>query len=179
MRSPTIAAGLAIAALSAPALAQSNPFEFTFSYANSLTLATGSVSATDNGNGSFTATSGTLTISGTSFDGVYSLWQNPLAPATSLSPSGAFIVDNQVFPSSSSLFNVYGLLFTNGSREINLWGNGDGNPWSLWSSAGAGAGYDYSNDQVTLVTEVGPSVPTPGALALASLGGFLAFRRKR
>lgn len=176
----TIAA-LIIAAAAAPSLAQSEPQQFAFTYSDAITLATGSVNATPNGDGSFTAFSGTLTITGSSFDGVYTLWQNPLAPSTSYSPSGRFIVDNQVFPSSPSLLTVYGLLFVSESREVNIWGNGDGNPWSLWSSAGSG--YDYSNDQGSLVYTEGaappPSVPTPGTIAFAAAGLLLIARRKR
>lgn len=170
-------AALILAAAASPVLAQEQAFSFT--YSDAITLATGTINAAPNGDGSFTAFSGTLTITGSSFDGVYTLWQNPLAPSTAYSPSGRFIADNQVFPNSPSLLNVYGLLFVNDTREVNIWGNGDGNPWSLWSSAGSG--YDYSNDHGTLTyTDAPPpSVPTPGAVACAAAGLLLIARRKR
>lgn len=181
----TIAA-LVIAAAAAPAIAQNQEQgesqEFTFTYSDAITLATGTLNATPNGNGSFTAFSGTLTITGSSFDGFYTLWQNPVAPSTSYSPSGRFIIDNQVFPSSPSLLNVYGLLFVNGSREVNIWGNGDGNPWSMWSSEGGGGGYDYSvNDAsftLSAASAPSPAVPSPGSLALCTLGFFITRRRR-
>lgn len=168
-------APLALSALAAPALAEDNVF--TFTYSDPLTLAHGNVLASDNGDGSFTAYSGTLTISGTSFDGVYNLWQNPSAPAASYSPSGRFIINNQVHTGTASLFDFYGLLFTSGSREVNLWGNGDGNPWSLWSSTGGG--YDHSSDSGVVTDIVVQPVPSVGApIALASVG-LLVMRRRR
>ncbi len=169
------AAALAAAALASPALADDNVFNFT--YSDPVTLAHGSVVASSNGDGSYTAYSGTLTITGTSFDGVYSLWQNPVAPSYTTSPSGRFLIDNQVLPSTSSLFTWYGLLFTNGAREVNLWGNGDGNPLSLWSSPGSS--YDHSSDSGVLTDVVVQPVPSVGApIALAS-AGLLVMRRRR
>jgi uncharacterized protein (TIGR03382 family) len=170
-----LAAAVALAALAAPALAEDSVF--TFTYSDPITLATGSVLASDNGDGSFTAYSGTLTITGTTFDGVYSLWENPTAPAPAYSPTGMFIIDNQVFPGTSSMIDWYGLLFTDGLREVNLWGNGEGNPWSLWSSAGSS--YDYSSDAGTVEYTQGPAVPAPGALALAGTGMLLVVRRRK
>ncbi len=167
-------AAAAICASTGHALAADQVFNFT--YSDALTTATGSVTASDNGNGSFTAYTGTLLISGSSFDGLYSLWLNPAAPATAYSPRNVFIIDNQVFPSGPSLFNQYGLLFTSPTREVNVWGNGAGVPWSLWSSTGSG--YDYSNDQGAVTYESNP-VPAPaGAIALAGLGMFF-MRRAR
>ena len=40
------------------------------------------------------------------------------------SPSGAFLFDNIVFPSSDPVFDVSGLLFTISGHEGNIWGNG-------------------------------------------------------
>ena len=106
--------------------------------------------------------------------------------ATFLAPSGAFIVDNILFPNADPTFTYYGVLFTTGAgNEWNLWGQGiSPNNSSLWKWDANADPAQYTvtqNDGTMTLTAVG-AIPEPETypMLLAGLGllGFAARRRK-
>jgi hypothetical protein len=125
----------------------------------------GSVSATDEGGGLFLATVGTLTVTGGSDVGTYSLFAG--GPGGTFSPSGQFIFDNLFAPASDPTLDGDGLLFTGGGLEINIWGNSPGN-YSFWSFDGGG--YNVAD---TAAGEVAFFAATPEPSAFVLLGSFL------
>jgi hypothetical protein len=90
----------------------------------------GTLTATDEGGGVFLATSGTLTVTGSSNGnvavGTYSLIPNPSGLPVS-SPSGYFLIDDLFYPASDPTLDTWGLLFGAGGTELNVWGNSPGN----------------------------------------------------
>jgi hypothetical protein len=114
-------------ALAWPARASADPtFTFTATDSGSGTFSYGVLQASDNGDGSFTATSGYLVVISGANVGAYELFPNPSPPFPFVSPSGAFIVDNVLYPGQDPSLDVYGLLFTGAGLEINIWGTGPG-----------------------------------------------------
>jgi hypothetical protein len=103
---------------------------FNFTYSDSAgDTGYGQLGVSANGDGSFTVTNGFFDGTAGSIVGVYTLYQNPSAPNTyATSPSGSFLYDDQLFPGFDPSLNHYGLLFSAGTVEINLWGGDvDGN----------------------------------------------------
>lgn len=123
------------------------------------------------------ATSGSLTMTSGSVIGEYSLFSG--VPSSKLSPFGAFLYDNMTYNGSSLELDWYGLLFTGNGLEINIWGNGNGNPNSFWASNG-NSYVVKSNAASFTAVETGAlpaSVPVPAAIwlfapALISLIGL-------
>jgi hypothetical protein len=124
-----VAAALALA-LPAQAVAQTFTFQATDSASG--TYSYGVLDAVPNGDGSYTATGGYLIVLSGPNSGPggtpqrYDLFPNPSPPGPFLSPSGAFIVDDQLFPGQDPTLDVFGLLFTGNGIEINIWGTGPG-----------------------------------------------------
>ena len=115
---------------------------------------------------------GSVNITAGADIGTYSLYANPSPPTVVSSPSGAFVYNNVLYP-GDPILDVYGLLFTGGGLEINIWGNSPGN-YSFWShNAG---GYNVSSDAVSIT-----KTPEPTSLAFALIGGsaLMATRLKR
>jgi hypothetical protein len=110
--------------------------------------------ATPNGDGSFNVTSGCLFVFSGPAVGTYELIPNPNPPGPFISPSGAFIVDNQLFPGKDPLLDLYGLLFIGNGVEINIWGNGPSTPYSYFSSNGS---LGSNNADVTQLSISDPS----------------------
>ncbi len=106
-----------------------------YSFAISSQTAFGSLNVTDLGGGSWLATSGTLTVTGGSDVGTYSLI--PGGPGVTLSPLGSFDYDNVLNPSANPALDVDGLLFGVSGKEINVWGTG-ANSYSFYDSTAAG-----------------------------------------
>jgi hypothetical protein len=112
-------------------------FAFTATDNGSGTYSYGQLTATDNGDGTFTATSGFLVVLSGPIAGTYDLFPNPNPPFPFFSPSGAFIVDDILYPSQNPTLDVDGLLFTGGGLEVNIWNDGGGVPYSYFAFNGS------------------------------------------
>ncbi len=146
--------------------------DFTFNYSSISVCGSGTLSGELNGDGSLSIVSGHLDVTSSAAAGGYDLMPNSNGRAAILSPSGFFIIDNQLFPSHDAKLSWYGLLFGNGSTEVNIWGNGDGNPYTFY----AHGAHDVSDNGSFSLS----SVPAPGGMALMTLGGVtLGMRRRR
>jgi hypothetical protein len=141
---------------------------FDFAFIGPGLAGSGVLTASSNGDGSFTATAGSFSVFGDPLLAPGAggpLFPNPSAPAAVLSPSGFFIYDNQLFPTSNPTLDVFGLLFTTPGHEINIWANGPGS-WEYNDfNTVTGADYDNTNFQFFLA-----AVPEPGSLTLMGLG---------
>ena len=137
-------------------------------------VANGLLTATSLGNGQYLATSGILNVTASSNPndvGSYSLV--PDGPGLTVSPSGAFIVDNVLYYPGDPYLDVDGLLgFASvAGIELNLWGNGPGN-YSLYTyQPGSGYTLAYNGSATTSISPV-PEATTiiAGALLLLPLG---------
>lgn len=148
--------------------------DFTFNYQSISVCGHGTLSAITNGDGSLSVTGGQLFVTSSPAAGTYDLIPNANGRAAILSPSGFFIVDNQLFPSQNAKMNVYGLLFGNANTEVNIWGNGDNNPYTFYAHGGL-VGNISDNGSFSLA-----SVPAPGAMALMTAGCLtMGLRRRR
>ncbi len=107
---------------------------FNFSFSIGPDSGFGTLNTVDIGGGAFSAIGGSLTVTGGADIGSYSLY--PVGPAETISPFGAFAVDDVLYPASNPYLDVWGLLFTGGGLEINIWGNGPDN-YSFYSDNGA------------------------------------------
>ena len=145
---------------------------------------TGRFRGADTGSGTLTAgapdgsgfdiTAFTGTIDGNPIDG---LLGSPLDPgAPTISPLGAFIYDNIVYPGPDPVFDTSGILFSISGTEANIWGNSGPNDYSYYMCC-----YAVANDQVNTFTLTPASVSEPSSLALIGsglLGLWLVRRRK-
>lgn len=101
-------------------------FDGTFTFAIGPDIGYGNVITTDQGDGSLLATTGTLTVTGGQDVGTYPLL--PGGPNQTSSPSGYFLYDNLVFPSTDPGIDNNGFLFATASDfEINIYSNGPDN----------------------------------------------------
>lgn len=101
-------------------------FDGTFTFAIGPDTGYGNVITTDQGNGSLLATAGTLTVTGGQDIGTYPLF--PGGPKQEDSPSGYFLYDNLLFPSTDPGIDNNGFLFaTTSDFEINIFSNGPDN----------------------------------------------------
>jgi hypothetical protein len=119
-----------------PVQAHADEFTFIARDGASGTISVGLLEASANGDGTFTATSGVLVVLSGPIEGTYDLYPNPNPPGFFSSPTGAFTVDDQLFPGENPTLDVYGLLFTGNGLEINIWGNGAGVPYSYYAYNG-------------------------------------------
>jgi len=186
----SLLAGLFVAVIAAPTFGSITPgktlsgagadpeYVVTFTSLDNTIIGSGTIDATANGDGSYTATTGSITFSSGPDIGTFDLFPNPNGTSQATSPSGAFYYDNQLSPivAAGGLLDIDGLLFTNGSTEVNLWGNGVGNP-DTFDSWTANAGYgsevvgSFTATAVTTATAV--ATPEPGTLIIWSLLGGL------
>jgi PKD repeat protein len=126
------------------------------------------------GAGSLWATGGSVTITASSDTTDVPLGTYPLIPnsAASLSysssPSGAFQIDNLIYPGNNaavgnSFLTVNGLLFGkgNGGVELNIWGNGNGD-YAFY------AGYNGSSYPIA----VGSGATLPHLATFSAASGF-------
>jgi hypothetical protein len=103
------------------------------------------------------ATSGSLELT-SGLVGIYSLFAG--GPAVTNSPFGAFMYNNMTYNGASVELDVWGLLFVGNGYEINIWGNGVGNPYSFYAATSAGT-YVVSSDAASVAP-----VPVPAAVWL-------------
>lgn len=162
----------AIALTSAPAVSHAEEIEnFIFDFRSDMVCATGVISGLMGQDGWVSIYAGELTVQNGAYAGSYDLIANPNGSSYAISPLGYFIYDNRVAPSAQTSMNVYGLLFGAGGLEINIWGNGDNNPYTF-----------YARDGSTIFSRGGDfvlsSVPAPAGLALACIGVALSLRRR-
>ena len=106
-----------------------------FSFTIAPETAFGSLNVTDQGGGKWLATAGSLTVTGGSDVGTYTLI--PGGPGVTTSPFGSFLYDNVITPSANPALDVDGLLFGAAGKELNVWGN-SANNYSFYDSTGAG-----------------------------------------
>jgi hypothetical protein len=125
-------------------------------------------------------TAGTITVTGGTAVGSYTL--DPGGPGIFNSPSGAFQVDDILFIGADPALDTYGLLFSSGSMELNLWGNSPGNYSFYRYNPTAATPYDVqytdpANDPSTFVQ----NVPEPASLPLlgAGIACLCVFRMKQ
>jgi hypothetical protein len=92
---------------------------YRFNYSDSSgNVASAILTADSLGGGRYLVTSGTLDVTGGAAKGTYPLV--PGGPAVFFSLSGAFFVDNVLYPSQNPILDGAGLLFKNGSTEVNI-----------------------------------------------------------
>jgi len=170
--------------------ASAAPFQVAFNLGSGVT-GSGLLNILQATNGSFFAASGNLTISGGAAAGNWTLYSTGGAttyPSYFTSPAGAYWYNNAFYPNGTnaqySTLNIpldnYGLLFTQGSNELNLWGNADGS-FTLHGSIGG-----FQNFNTQLFSSGGPGtsvisfnqVPEPTAIALITFGALLFARRQ-
>jgi hypothetical protein len=106
-----------------------------FSFTISPETAYGSLNVTDQGGGTWLATAGSLTVTGGSDVGTYTLI--PGGPGVTTSPLGSFLYDNVITPSANPALDVDGLLFGVTGKELNVWGNSPDN-YSFYDSTAPG-----------------------------------------
>ncbi len=136
-------------------------FDFAFSIGPDTGF--GSLNTVDIGGGAFAAIGGSLTVTGGSDIGSYGLL--PGGPGVTISPSGAFAIDNVLYPAKDPYLDSWGLLFGRSGLEINIWGN----------SAGDYSFYSYNGSSYTVAdTADAPfsakAVPEPSTLLLLAAG---------
>lgn len=143
---------------------------YTFTYTDSLQSAFGTLST----DAQDFATAGVLDVVSGPDAGVYNLFANPSEPGTATSPLGAFIYDDRVYPAATPHLDTYGLLFTGGGLEINIWGNSGPHDYSNWSSFGNGYNVSQNDGTFTLQT-----TPEPFSAATLAIGGVALLHRRR
>jgi hypothetical protein len=146
--------------------------DFIFDFKSDMVCGTGTLSGVANGDGWLTILGGSLSVFSGVYEGSYKLIGNANKTSPIISPTGYFIYDNQLSPDAPASLNVYGLLFGDGSTEINIWGNGEKSPYTFYAHGKSG---DLSTDgEFTIAV-----VPAPGAVALAGLGAVVFGLRRR
>jgi hypothetical protein len=142
------------------------------------------LSGTDTGSGTLTAgapdgsgfdiTAFTGTVNRNPIDG---LLGSPLEPGgPTISPLGAFIYDNIVYPGSPPVFDTWGVLFSISGAEGNIWGNSGRHDYSYYECC-----YAVANDQIDTFTLTQAAVGEPSSLALFGSGllGLWLVRRHK
>jgi hypothetical protein len=129
------------------------------------------------------ATSGSLTMSSGSVMGIYDLFSGGGSPT--YSPSNRFIFNNKTYNSAAVDLDIYGLLFVGNGLEINIWGNGTGNPYSFWSWNGSSYNINSNTASFSLAPANSPmgvqAVPVPAAIWLfgSAIIGLLGMSKKK
>ncbi len=165
---------------------------YSFNYSDGTNTASGTVTTVDSGlgDGSLLATSGTLTVTSGAATGVYSLI--PEGPAVSLSPSGAFLVDDLIYPNNNAASGVnpaigsnpsfltnWGLLFGGAGLEINIFGNGGGDYAFLAFSTNTGGFPVFQGSGGAFSLTATPEPTTLAVFGALAVGAFGVRRRMK
>jgi hypothetical protein len=149
--------------------------DFTFNLGGNIGF--GSLSTTDEGGGQFLATSGTLTVTLGADIGSYAIVAG--GPSQTTSPLGKFTIDNLVMPGSNPSLDVLGLLFSNGSKEINIWGTGPSS-YSFYDATSSGLGVQYAGPSAgDFFTATVVPLPASYTLLLGGLGVIVLFALRK
>jgi hypothetical protein len=158
-------AGLSIGPLAARA---ADDISVDFSYDDSNGLVTGdftlTATAVAGDPGTYLATAGSLDITAPTADGIsgkYQLYQNPGGTNATGSPTGLFIYDDLVMPTSNPIVTNPGLLAFGGpglgnvpegkGDEINFFSSG-ANTYDLYTGVNGNYPYSYQGPMTTKVT---------------------------
>jgi hypothetical protein len=161
-------AGIGTALLSAIAPASATLYDWTLTGGGDYGSGTLTTGAPDNGGFDILAFTGTI-----DGDPVALLGGQP--GGATLSPDGAYIFDNILYPPPDQpMFDFYGVLFSTGGEEGNLfYGWGAPGDYSFFRSAFDQA-YDIANNSVTFTLTADPAGPVPEPTTLALLGAGVA-----
>ncbi len=159
---------------------------YTFQYVDGTFSASGTLQtapATD-GSGYLSVTQGTLSAAGLTAT-LYNLAGTLPIGSSTYSPSGAFLYDNRLSPSSTdSVLSSGGLLFKailadGSSGEVNIWGNGGANNYSLYLGMSAGNyPLQYNGGAFTLSKTCPVPVPPAALLLGCGLFGLVGLRKR-
>ena len=175
----TIALAIATLAIS-PLAARATTLSLLFSFQDPNGLVSGdftlTATAVAGDPGAYLATAGTLDITAPSADGIagdYVLYQNPVAPNPTISPTGLFIYDDLVMPGGSPVVTNPGLLAFGGpglgnvpegkGSEINFFSN-DANTYELYTGVNGNYPYSYvfTASQGSVTAQVVAPLASPG-----------------
>ncbi len=145
----------------------------TYSFAVNAGSDTGSGTLVTNATGF--ATSGSLVMSSGSDVGAYTLFSGGGTPT--VSPFGAFIFDNMTLGGSALALDYWGLLFVGNGLEINIWGNGAGNPFSFYSHNGSF--YNVSSNAASFTLTAATPIPAAVWLFSSALMGLVGIGQRK
>jgi probable HAF family extracellular repeat protein len=122
----------------------------SFTYSDGANVAYGVLSGHIDWGGAVVASEGTLCVLAGADAGSYALRATPGQPYPMYDAYTWFYYDNVLWPGRDPAIDVFGLLFTNGTQEVNLWGNGPGTPYTFCS-------FDVYSDQGVLTVASTPA----------------------
>jgi hypothetical protein len=170
---------LALALAVAP-VATATPL-FTFSFTDGTVTGSGTLTGTAITRDEFNITGGSGTFSGGGIAFSGPIYPTPTPPNISYSPSGQFLYDNLVFPGAAAsgliLDSAAGILFVDPvtTNELNLWGNGGINNYSIYEWTAATGYIAPPNGTFTLSFVPEPSM----AFLLIPALGFVGVIRQK
>ncbi len=158
---------------------------FDFTFTGSGVSVSGVLDATSNGDGTFTATSGSATVSEPNYTGPITL-----IPGSGNTPGNFFFYDNQLLPGQDPLITGGGLAFTTTASDpsqVNIFSNGPASPYTFADNFGVpvnptpndfGTAF-IANGEFTLTAVPEPATLTLLGFGIAGLAGYGLRRRKQ